>query len=431
MFLINNRKCTVTIPYTKGRYTITSSGETFDKVNGTLLDVGIGDMLTLELSGITVTKPFEWFWVLSVCPPNLHVSEVIRLHVERIPGRLEDRPTSFMWVYTRPVPLCENSEWFHIPGATKYLVNRHGDVKSLYSKTDKYDKDPCKEKEGHLSTTLVTDSGLVKNQGIHRLVCGTFNGYPLNVFELHCNHIDSDPSNNVPTNVEFVTPAMNSLHGLLVGNKVNVNNIANALYKGVHTKAVKFSKLDIPFTPEEIWQHYVGAKVIDGLSLTVSYNGLVIHNNGDRLASIAKKENIPCFILNLKTGLVTKCESIGEAARFCKTTQSNLSIALKSVNKVVKNIYSVSLDGNFIIRDKAFIANGKFSKNKTVLVKDIVTGKVSEIKGLLNARKVMSDRIGKVISKKVFTKDMAAKRQRLWFDRYLFKYDMSDEPWIN
>lgn len=420
----------MTIPYTKGRYTITSSGKVFNKVNETLLNVKIGNMLTLDLNEISVTRPFEWFWVLATCPPNLHVEEVIRLQVVRIPGKTENRPTSFMWVYTRPIPFCKNSEWFHVPGATKYLINRNGDVKTLYSKTDKFNKEPCKEKKGHLSITLVTDSGLVKNQGIHRLVCGTFNGYPLNVFELHCNHIDSDPSNNTPSNVEFVTPAMNSLHGLLVGNKVNVNNFAKAVYKGSHSEALKFSKLDLPFTSEEIWQHYIGSKIIDGLTLTVSYNGLVVHNNGDRVASISKKEPLPCYVLNIKTGAITKCGSIGEAARHCQCTQSNISTALKSVNKVVKNIYSVSLDGSFIVHDLAFIANSKFSKNKIVLVKDVVTGKVSEIKGLLHARKVMSNKIGKIISKKVFTKDMAAKKQRLWFNRYLFKYSMTDEPWI-
>ena len=49
-----------------------------------------------------------------------------------------------------------------------------------------------------------------KNQYVHRLVAQSWLDNPLNKKEV--NHIDGNKSNNIFTNLEWVTPSENSLH---------------------------------------------------------------------------------------------------------------------------------------------------------------------------------------------------------------------------
>ena len=74
-----------------------------------------------------------------------------------------------------------------------------------------------KGKDGRLYVRLPVSpsSSDQKNFSVHRLVCRTFHGEPLIGKEV--NHKDGDPSNNVATNLEWVSHSLNCLHAYQTG----------------------------------------------------------------------------------------------------------------------------------------------------------------------------------------------------------------------
>lgn len=413
-------------------------------------------------NGKEVTKPMEFWQMLTFCKPNLTYVECMSLTAKRIPDKPEGEIYSYIWVYPGPIPFCKGSDWYHVPGATQYLINRKTtELKSLRSNSLVLRKTANIGIRNHLSYSLTHDGGVEKQIGVHRLMCGTFKGYPLNVGDLHCNHKDSDPTNNHPDNLEFVTVGENNLHGRLCGNAKNVNNLVTIRYKGKTYQTLRLDDPKLPFSKEALWDAYTGSKKIPGLDIIVTFKGFRKRiEGGDIIAVTGMTEsatvNIKSIsklgkeftsvrrvisplaptavdVLDLTNGAVKTYHSVTSAARELKCSESLVTFALyRTKHKVLLNRYCVKkgLDDEFVTTDPVFMKGNNQAKNKTVLIKDVKTKEIIKIKGGAASQRWLEEKLGGGVSKKAFRTDLKNEKQRLWDNRYLFKYEEVTKPWI-
>lgn len=101
----------------------------------------------------------------------------------------------------------------------------------------------------------------------HRLVALTFieNNYPDT--KIQVNHIDGDKSNNVLSNLEWMTPSENDLHAFKTG-----------LKKIVNKKMVKITFLNGEskiFNSNTEASEYLGFKSVGGVTLAIQRGGWV------------------------------------------------------------------------------------------------------------------------------------------------------------
>lgn len=115
----------------------------------------------------------------------------------------------------------------YIPGFSRYLINRHGDVIS----TCKGDLlSPYTDANGYLIYGVQPDVGKRTIVGAHRLLALAFLEYPGNVDSLDVNHIDGIKDNNAIDNLEWVTRQRNNQHAQEMGlNNSNAVLVRNTL----------------------------------------------------------------------------------------------------------------------------------------------------------------------------------------------------------
>ncbi|TMN18499.1 NUMOD4 domain-containing protein [Pseudoxanthomonas sp. X-1] len=100
-------------------------------------------------------------------------------------------------------------EWRDIPGwEGLYRVSSAGRIFSIRKQ---------QIIKSHLQSTgrqfvSLYRAGKGKNMGVHRIVCEAFHGPPQGKQE--CNHIDGDPLNNTPGNLEWCSRSYNQLHAI-------------------------------------------------------------------------------------------------------------------------------------------------------------------------------------------------------------------------
>jgi hypothetical protein len=112
-------------------------------------------------------------------------------------------------------------EWRPVVGFEGlYEVSNCGQLKSLnYNHTKKEGILKLYTKHlGYKAVSLVKDKSHY-TKAIHRLVAEAFIPNPYNKPEV--NHIDSNPSNNHLSNLEWVTKSENAIHGFRFGNRKN------------------------------------------------------------------------------------------------------------------------------------------------------------------------------------------------------------------
>lgn len=115
--------------------------------------------------------------------------------------------------------LYEVSNLGNVKSLDRFVIN-HKNKKQFYpSKTLK----KSKRKNGYLSVIL-SKNNIQKNLSVHRLVAISF--IPNNQNKKCVNHIDSDRSNNVLSNLEWTTHKENRMHGIEKGNVFKVGVVA-------------------------------------------------------------------------------------------------------------------------------------------------------------------------------------------------------------
>ena len=104
--------------------------------------------------------------------------------------------------------------WKHIDGYDHdYMVSNTGEVWNVDSNRTLKQQD----RNGYKFVCLKHD-GKFKFVGVHRLVCEAFNGKPLSD-DLEVDHINKDPSDNRPANLEWVDHRENMARAFLNGIK--------------------------------------------------------------------------------------------------------------------------------------------------------------------------------------------------------------------
>ena len=93
--------------------------------------------------------------------------------------------------------------WKKINGHSNYLINNYGEIKSL--KRGKL-LTPRKTDRGYFTVILYYDDWKkYKSYRIHRLVLSVFHNVEYSSHNLECNHLDEDKSNNILSNLSWVT----------------------------------------------------------------------------------------------------------------------------------------------------------------------------------------------------------------------------------
>lgn len=116
-----------------------------------------------------------------------------------------------------------------------YQVSNLGRVKSLkrYSKNNKNNNDrilkPVLNTKGYLQLALCKN-GVKYNKKLHRLVAQAFIPNPENKPQV--NHIDEDKTNNIVSNLEWMTNKENRNHGTAIKRMCITNSKPIICYKG-------------------------------------------------------------------------------------------------------------------------------------------------------------------------------------------------------
>ena len=128
-----------------------------------------------------------------------------------------------------------------------YQISNDGQVKSLKNGKEKI-LSPTYNKNGYLKVNLY-NNGTRKTHRVHQLVAHAFvPGYQPGMV---VNHIDEDKSNNVWTNLEWVSPKDNTIHGTCIERMLQTRQ-SN---KG---KSIYCSELDMTFTTQAEAARYFG-----------------------------------------------------------------------------------------------------------------------------------------------------------------------------
>lgn len=176
---------------------------------------------------------------------------------------MDDKPTQVS------LPLFDSEEWRDIPGFEgRYQVSNHGRVKSLLGKGRVLK--PGTTTNGHQIIGMTPEGQKARYFYIHRIVATVFIGaIPDGMF---INHIDGNPKNNDPRNLEFITHSRNIEHGYrLHGKKINgrkaklVVDLINQTNKSLTEIAeiVGVTRMNIYFILQgRIWREYA-AQITD------------------------------------------------------------------------------------------------------------------------------------------------------------------------
>ena len=128
--------------------------------------------------------------------------------------------------------ICNMEIWKTIIECDRYEVSNHGRIRRI--------------KTGHLCIGNKTKGyRLFQSKGyrkmIHRIVGQYF--IPNDMNKPYINHIDANRENNHYTNLEWVTPLENTLHGVYLGNiecKKIINTDTGEIYESKGVAALKF-----------------------------------------------------------------------------------------------------------------------------------------------------------------------------------------------
>lgn len=108
----------------------------------------------------------------------------------------------------------------HLVRLEEYPSYYIGDNGSVYWRNAKCELKPVKtypQRRGHITVLMRNDAGSLHHKSVHRLVASIF--VEKHGERHHVNHINNDPSDNRPENLEWVTPKENIQHCMNCGRK--------------------------------------------------------------------------------------------------------------------------------------------------------------------------------------------------------------------
>lgn len=207
----------VEIPFTKGFYLITQSGEIRDTFGNEVL-------IERDEEGDAVVKLCLWdggrsykvhlLVAFTFKPIQIPVALWKKLSVMFADGnRRNIHPKNLVWKF--PIGLESNRYpgYAFIPCFTRYVISRFGDVIDTVTGT----KRKFFQSQGYFCVGLRPDVGKTKVHSRHRLLCSAWKEYPANVDKLDVNHINGIKGSDDLDNLEWATRKRNCDHAYSTG----------------------------------------------------------------------------------------------------------------------------------------------------------------------------------------------------------------------
>lgn len=121
-----------------------------------------------------------------------------------------------------------------IPGFSRYYATYRGDIYN--HKTGKRLKPSLNGPNGYLKVSIKNDDGECKHKFVHQLVLLAFTG-PKPDPNMICHHIDHCKTNNVASNLEYITQSVNLKKAVKCGNVKTLDNNTLATKQNNKVKA--------------------------------------------------------------------------------------------------------------------------------------------------------------------------------------------------
>lgn len=212
-------KPSIVIPQANKRYVINQQGEIYDCVKNRQLSPVV-DKRNRKVVKITIGTSCRFYQItrlvaLAYKPLHFDFSKWQRVKLMYVDGNRENvHPSNLVWRYPNEgIPIAKGSEWYHIPGFSKYAINKQTlEIMDVNNNTFIYIP-----RNTYLRAMVTTDAGTKRYFQHHRLVALTFLRYPANADSLLVNHLDGDKHNNYPDNLEWTDYSGNIIHAFKTG----------------------------------------------------------------------------------------------------------------------------------------------------------------------------------------------------------------------
>jgi len=316
------------------------------------------------------------------------------------------------------VSISECEIWKDIPGYTfnRYSASSFGNVRKQIT-ADAYVLNKtweCKTSIGtYLNIRLVNDSGTAIIKGIHQIICLAFHGIPpSNGQKYEVNHKDGNKHNNRADNLEWVTRRDNVLHALQSGLRndnisVSVCDLLTGEWDEYYSIVELSRKLEISRADTK--------KLISRHSIEPYLDRWIFKIDKDKFGKINRPHLSDVKAYDYVTGKIIIASNATEMQYF--TGVDAATILLRTGNKKRKLVKSDAMIAGYVfkrmsdndifpeyscgeaeISRKEYFDKKPLSKGLAYLVKNYITGDVTEYTDLKTACKEEKVNYGTIIS---------------------------------
>lgn len=324
------------IPYTFGRYTAQTTGSIYDELDKVLIYPDTSGLVRLRMDeGLIVEKPILWFILLAFKPINLPIKKALAFDYQIHSKYPKHMLSKYTWFLKEPLSSDHYDDFYHIPGYSRYLINKDGVVLTTYGNGKSIIPLVNVRDDLYQNVYMMDDYGKGGREGIHRLLCGTFKSTPPNAPELVVNHMDLVKLNNHLSNLEWCTEQENLAHAQLLYGKntaalsITITDGSSVnTYVDIHLAAKVHNVSAI-----DIWKIYRG-------HITSPLQVKITKSNGESIDGLLK---LPKTIesMDIHSKEVMQFFDMGTCAKHFNVVKSN-------IHQAIANRYV--LGGNFIFR---------------------------------------------------------------------------------
>lgn len=196
--------------------------------------------LTKNDKGETIVK-LDWFngnrWypvallvLFAWKPVTIPVQLWGKLSYLRVKHPTEDAADNLIWKFPIKLSTIFDPDFYHIPAYSRYAISSDGVIIDTISRK----QIKWYLTRGYYYAHCKCDVGGFTVLARHRAIVLTHQDYPVNIDDLHVNHIDGIPGNDGNDNLEAISAKENSKHSALLKSLIS--------YEGMELSAVDFSK---------------------------------------------------------------------------------------------------------------------------------------------------------------------------------------------